>query len=101
MLDEPSPYPVIVELLFPFQAEPTSNHFPQDPVFEFRKVEHRALILHAEKIGAENEPTVCLTLVPFAYTNYLDPDEKPLPFADPDPLNMKAQFPAMEQNRSE
>ena len=98
-LNEPSPYPVILELLFPFADEPSPNLFPVGRQLDFKYVNHRAYILHAAQIGRDNEPAVCLTVVPLSYDNYRDPEDRLLPLADPDPLNLEARFPAMEENR--
>lgn len=100
-LTEPSPYPVIIELLLPTAEDPAPDLFPAGHVFTFSKVDHRAYILHAARIGSPNEPTACLTVVPLAYPNYLAPDGAPLALAPPDPLNMAATFPVMEQDRVE
>lgn len=98
--NEPSLYPVVIELLLPFDREPSDTVFPEGHLFDFKKLDHRALILHAAKTGSTNEPTVCLTVVPLAFENYRKPDGSPLPLATPDPLNMRAPFPAMEENRA-
>jgi len=98
-LNEPSPYPVILEILFPLRELPSENLFPVGYQFDFKYVDHRAYILHAAKIGRHNEPTVCLTVVPLTHNNYLAPDGQPLPLVDPDPLNLKARFPVMDENQ--
>jgi len=100
-LAEQSPYPVILELLLPFRDEPAGTVFPAGHTFDLSKIDHRGYILHAAKLGRDNEPTVCLTVVPIAYPNYADPTGKPLPLASPDPLNVAARFPLMEQNRAD
>lgn len=100
-LNEANLYPVILELLFPLRNAPTGPVFPKDHLFQFKYLDHRALILHIAKLGSEREPILCLTIVPLAFPNYKKADDTPLPLADPDPLNVAATFPAMEENRSD
>lgn len=98
-LAEASPYPVILEILLPFKDPPTGEILPVDHPLVLKYIEHRALILHASRAGNEKEPSVCLTVVPLSFENFLDPSEKKLPLSPPDPLNLATTFPAMEENR--
>ncbi len=100
-LAEPSPYPVIIELLLPLETPAAGELFPEGHAFDLKFLEHRALILHAERSGTANEPRVCLTVVPLAFENYFDPEGDPLPLAPPEPLVVDALFPVMAENRSE
>ena len=100
-LARPSPYPVILEVLLPTDGEPDRTFYPEGHTFELKKIDHRAAVLHAARIGSANEPTVCLTVVPLAFSNYLDSEGNPLPLSAPDPLNVTATFPVMEENRTE
>ena len=99
-LAEPSPYPVILELLLPMQS-PNLALYPEGHLFDLRYLEHRALILHARKTGSEREPAICLSVVPLAFDNYLDLDEKKIPLKPPHPLNVAATFPVLEEHREE
>lgn len=99
-LNEPSPYPVILEILFPLRESSDPTPFPVGHQFDFKYVDHRAYILHAAKIGSHNEPMICLTIVPLTHQNYRTPQGGALPLADPDPLNLRAQFPVMDENRT-
>lgn len=99
-LREPSPYPVVLEILLPLGEDPAGTTFPEGFVFSFKKLDHRLMILHATLLGSANEPLLCLTTVPLAFQNYRGPNEASLPLAPPDPLNMRASFPAMEENRA-
>lgn len=101
--NELSPYPVVIEILFPLEATPTDELFPVGHLFEFKYLDHRALILHAAKLGSQNEPSICLSVVPLSFENYRipDSDQSPLPLANPDPLKVDAVFPAMKENREE
>jgi hypothetical protein len=99
--NELSPYPVVIEILFPLKATPSDEIYPAGHLFEFKYLDHRALILHAAKIGSQNEPSICLSVVPLSFANYWKPDQYPLPLANPDPLKVDAVFPAMKKNREE
>lgn len=100
-LNEPSPYPVFLELLLPTKEEPAVIPFKKGDSLPLSRTYHRALILHAAKRGTANEPAVCLTAVPLSFENYKAPDGQLLPLAAPDPLNMSAPFPVLEENRKE
>ena len=98
-LAEPSPYPVILELLLPMDLQSDELNFPIGHQLTLSYLEHRALILNASKTGSEKEPQLCLTVVPLTFTNYLDADAKKLPLVPPDPLRVSAAFPVMTDNR--
>ena len=100
-LGEASPYPVILELLLPLGDSTAGEVFNAGHSFDLKFLEHRALILHAERSGTANEPRICLTVVPLAFEHYLDPEGKPLPLAPPEPLVVDAPFPVMVENRNE
>ena len=91
-LGEPSPYPVIIELLLPLKSPTNEALFPEGQSFDLKFLEHRALILHAERSGTANEPKVCLTVVPLAFENYLDPEGNPLPLSAPRLNLLKSSF---------
>ena len=98
-LAEPSPYPVILELLLPLDEPVVDSFFPIGYQLTLKYLEHRALILHAATTGTEKEPRLCLTVVPLAFRNYQDPDGNTLPLAAPDPLRVSAEFPVLTENR--
>ncbi|MAT31774.1 MAG: hypothetical protein CMP29_08305 [Roseibacillus sp.] len=98
-LAEPSPYPVILELLLPLGTPVTNSLYPIGHQLTLKYLEHRALILHASRTGTAKEPQLCLTVVPLAFDNYQDPDGNPLPLAPPDPLRVSAQFPVLTENQ--
>jgi hypothetical protein len=100
-LAEPSPYPVIVELLLPFKSPMDAELFSEGHQFDLKFLEHRALILHAARTGTAKDPRICLTVVPLSFENYLDPEGNKLPLAAPDPLRVAATFPLMKENRRE
>ena len=98
-LADPSPYPVILELLLPFESSPGAGPFSSGHQFDLRFLDHRALILHAVRTGSEKEPGLCLTVVPLAFENYFDQEGNALPLAPPEPLRVAAPFPVMAENR--
>ncbi len=100
-LAEPSPYPVIVELLLPLKSPMDAELFSEGHQFDLKFLEHRALILHAARTGTAKDPRICLTVVPLSFENYLDPQGNKLPLAAPDPLRVAATFPLMKENRRE
>ena len=100
-LAEPSPYPVIVELLLPLKSPMDAELFSEGHQFDLKFLEHRALILHAARTGTAKDPRICLTVVPLSFENYLDPEGNKLPLAAPDPLRVAATFPLMKENRRE
>ena len=100
-LAEPSPYPVILELLLPLDTPVADSFYPIGHLLTLKYLEHRALILHASRTGTVKEPQLCLTVVPLAFQNYRDPDGNPLPLATPDPLRVSAEFPVFTENKPE
>lgn len=100
-LAEPSPYPVIVELLLPLKSSADVVLFSAGHQFDLKFLEHRALILHAARTGTDKDPRICLTVVPLSFENYLDPEGNTLPLSAPDPLRVAATFPVMKENRKE
>lgn len=98
-LAEPSPYPVILELLLPLDSPRAESMFPIGHLFTLKYLEHRALILHASRTGTEKEPELCLTVIPLAFQNFLDLEGNALPLVPPDPLRVSAEFPVLTEHR--
>lgn len=98
-LAQPSPYPVLLELMLPTREEPSGPLFETDHLFDFKKIDHRILVLHAAKWGNRTDPTICLTVVPLSFENFLSAKETPLPLSPPEPLNVEGLFPLMEDHR--
>jgi hypothetical protein len=92
-LDEPTPYPVFIDLMLPLSEESQSAPFEPGTPFPLKKIDHRAAVLNVSKSFFRDEPAYHLTAVPLSYKNYLDAEKKPLPLKVPDPLNLIAPIP--------
>lgn len=100
-LAQPSPYPVLLELLLPTREDPPGPLFEIDHLFDFKKIEHRILVLHATQWGNRTDPTICLTVVPLSFENLLTTAGSPLSLAPPEPLNVSAPFPVVAEHREQ
>ena len=97
--DEEALYPVVIELLLPTAESPTETFFKKGDSLTLSRATHRAAVLAVTKLGTQEKPLVCLTVVPLSSDNYRAPDATPLPLSPPDPLNLEATFPVMQANR--
>ena len=98
-LNEPTDYPVAIELLLPTaeEVDPATFYKPGDTIL-LKDAAHRAFVLHATNLGTREEPLIYLTAVPLAYENYKDAKGRPLPLAPPDPVRISAPFPLMPRS---
>lgn len=97
---ETAPYPVMIELLLPTDGSISPEIYQQGDLLSLGKSTHRAAVVSVAKLGSHEEPVICLSIIPLAYEHYLGADGTPLPLVPPDPLNLSAPFPVLEQNRT-
>lgn len=87
-IGETGPYPIFVDLLLPVPESFYDSSFEPGHLLTFRKITHRAAVLHVSQTEYKGEPAYRLTAIPLSYENYQTGDQKPLPLAAPDPLNL-------------
>lgn len=61
-----APYPVVIDYLFPVKEKMPCPFRVGDPL-SVRKSPNCAAILHVERLAEDDEPLLCLTVVPLAY----------------------------------
>lgn len=67
---EASPYPVLIEYIYPTSNVEMADRFTPGDILEVRKSPNCAAILHISQELIEDEPVLVLTAVPIAYGPY-------------------------------
>jgi hypothetical protein len=91
-----APYPVVIEHIFPTQ-DPAAREFRPGDILSIRKSPNCAAIIHIERILDDDDPLVCLTVVPIAYGPYRVGDNITFGIEPPVEVNPAAEFPMFKQ----
>jgi len=90
---KPAPYPVVIEYLFPTLEAAAAGQFRRGDILAVKKSPNCAAIVHAEKILKEDEPLLCLTVIPIAYGPYRVGDGVTFNIEPPAEVRPGASFP--------
>lgn len=66
----PSPYPVLIDYVFPTDRTGAMAGFDAGDLLEVTKSPNCAAIIHVDHVMEDGEKMVCLTVVPIAYGSY-------------------------------
>lgn len=94
-----SPYPVILEYFIPTTEKTYLESFQAGDLLKLRKTPHCASVIHVEKTGKEDDPTLVCVAVPLAYNDYKTPDLKRLKLQVPSVINPARSFPNTWQKK--
>lgn len=64
------PYPVIIEYLLPTANGAAADTIKKGDLLEIKKSPQCAAVIHVMKVAHENDPVLCLTVIPIAYGPY-------------------------------
>lgn len=90
---KPAPYPVVIEYLFPTTESAAAQKFRPDDVLSISKSPNCAAIIHIERATDDDDPLVCLTVVPIAYGPYRVGDNITFSIEPPAEVRPGAKFP--------
>ncbi len=88
-----APYPVLIEYVFPTGQTAAASSFQTGDVLEVKKSPNCAVVVHVTKVQFEDEPTLCLTVIPIAYGDYQIGDSGTFGIEPPAALKPAAGFP--------
>jgi hypothetical protein len=94
---KPSPYPVVIEYLFPTTEAAAAGKFRVGDILSIQKSPNCAAILHAAKILEGDEQLACLTVIPIAYGPYRVGDGITFEIEPPVEVRPGAEFPVFKQ----
>ncbi len=95
---KPAPYPVVIEYLFPTTETRAAREFRPGDVLSVRKSPNCAAIIHIERLLDDDDPLVCLTVVPIAYGSYRVGDDITFGIEPPAEVRPGAKFPLFDPN---
>lgn len=93
---KPAPYPVVVNYVFPTVDVDAGKGFQPGDILEVSKSPNCAAILHVDKVTMDEEPVVCLTVVPVAYGPYKVGNGSEFSIEPPGEVNPGAKFPLFD-----
>ena len=92
----PAPYPVVIDYIFPTAETAAARAFQAGDILSVRKSPNCAAILHIDRILRDDEPLLCLTVVPIAYGPYRVGEALTFGIEPPAEVNPGAAFPLFE-----
>jgi len=90
---EPSPYPVMIEYIFPTDHKAAFSWFKPGDLMKVQKIPDCVAILRLGHLGTEDEPIINLTVVPIAYSEYKIGTGRVLTIMPPENINLLGKFP--------
>jgi hypothetical protein len=90
---KPSPYPVLIDYVFPTHETTAAREFRKDDILSVKKSPNCAAIIHVERVLDGDDPMVCLTVIPIAYGPYRVGDDVTFGIEPPAEVNPAARFP--------
>jgi len=94
---QPAPYPVIIEYVFPTDEHGAEKFFNEGDMISIRKSPNCAAIVHVERINEDDEPALCLTVIPIAYGPYHIGDAGSFGIEPPAKIQPAAGFPVFKE----
>jgi hypothetical protein len=67
---QPAPYPVVIEYVFPTRESRAEGFFGTGDILTVKKSPNCAAVIHVGRILEDDEPALCLTVIPIAYGPY-------------------------------
>lgn len=88
-----SPYPVIIESIFPCDQKAAFTWFKPGDLLRVQKIPDCMAVLHISLLGTQDEPMVNLTVAPIAYSEYKIGDSRVVSITPPVNFNLQAGLP--------
>lgn len=93
---KPAPFPVVIDYVFPSAEGKALEFFRPGDILGVRKSPNCAAVVHIDRVVDEDEPLVCLTVIPIAYGPYRVGDEATFGIEPPTEVNPAAGFPVFK-----
>jgi len=90
---KPAPFPVIIEYVFPTKELQAERFFNEGDLISVKKSPNCAAIVHVAKVNEDDEPALCLTVIPIAYGPYHAGDAGSFEISPPEKIQPAAGFP--------
>lgn len=91
----PAPFPLVIEYLFPSEAD-ASFYFEQGDILTVKKSPNCAAVVHVGTVLVEDDPALCLTVIPIAYGPYQIGDARSFNIEPPTRVNPAGGFPVFK-----
>lgn len=91
-----SPYPVVIEYLFPTEDDNAAAKFKIGDVLEVTKSPNCAAVVHVDKARRDDEEVLLLTVIPIAYGPYKIGNSTSFNIEPPTELRPGAGFPVLK-----
>ncbi|MFT3992559.1 MAG: hypothetical protein QM680_14275 [Luteolibacter sp.] len=90
---KPLPYPVMLEYLLPTAEPKAMEDLKEKDLIDLKKSPQCAAVIRVSRILHDNDPVLCMTVVPIAYGPYHLGEARVFPVEPPPKLNLDADFP--------
>lgn len=90
---EPTPYPVIAEIIFPTPYTDSRMGFHKGDMIELGITPHFASLIHVGKITQENDDTIVVITAISLAAKLRPPHEGPFDLVPPKEVNLEAELP--------
>ena len=87
------PYPVILEYILPTPDDSVAEVIKKGDMLQIRKSPQCAAVINVAKIAHEDDPVLCLTVIPIAYGPYRLNDDNVFQVEPPARLQLQVPFP--------
>lgn len=94
---KPSPYPVLIDYLFPTTRTEVMAGFRKGDLLDVKKSPNCAAIIHVDRVEDEEDLFVCLTVMPIAYGPYQAGGDLSFEIAPPEYVSPGAGFPVFRK----
>ena len=90
---EPTPYPLIAEIIFPTPYADSHSRFRPGDMLELGITPHFASLLHVDKISQENDDTIIVVTAVSLASRLRPPHEGPFDLVPPGEIRLEARLP--------
>jgi hypothetical protein len=97
---KPAPYPVVIDYIFPTQDAKAADAFQTGDLLSVKKSPNCAAILHGVRSVDEDDPFVCLTVIPIAYGTYRVGEDITFQIEPPTSVRPGAHFPHFDMEQT-
>lgn len=94
--NEPSPYPVIAEIIFPTPYSNSHRGYHQGDILELGITPHFASLLHVAQLTQTNDDTIVIVTAVSLASKLRPPHAGPFDLSPPEELNLNATVPLFE-----
>ena len=98
---EATPWPVMIEYLFPTSDAKAAGDFVPGEILPVSKFPNCAMLLHVARHEGEDTPEICLTVAPIAYGDFKTPKGQTFVSEAPTELNPGSPLPPFQEKSEE